>query len=98
MRTAGFDLGGDKDTKVDDFFLSFFLRFQDVTEDDAMEFIAEFHSRSCLSKHIHSSIALILKKMGAESIRNFRLIRLIADDTLIFCPVEEGRFLDPCGL
>lgn len=48
MRAAGFDLGGEKDTKVDGFFLSFFQRLQDVTEDDAMAFIAEFHSRSCL--------------------------------------------------
>ena len=73
VKATVFNLASDKAPGPDGFPLSFFHRFWDLLRVDIMAFMKEFHSRGKLSKSIGASfIALIPKKIGADSIKDFK--------------------------
>ena len=73
-------LASDKVPGLDGFSISFFHKFWDLLRIDIMVFMKELHSRGRLSKSIGASfIALIPKKTGADSIRDFRPLSLLGD-------------------
>eukprot|EP00268_Persea_americana_P020047 TRINITY_DN2032_c0_g1_i12.p1 TRINITY_DN2032_c0_g1~~TRINITY_DN2032_c0_g1_i12.p1 ORF type:complete len:262 (+),score=40.11 TRINITY_DN2032_c0_g1_i12:330-1115(+) len=92
VKVAVFNLARDKAPGPDGFPLSFFHRFWDLLRVDIMVFIKEFHSRGKLSKSIGASfIALIPKKTGADSIRDFRPISLLGSIYKILAKVLAFR-------
>lgn len=78
VKAVVFNLASDKAPGSDVFPLSFFHRIWDLLRVDIMAFMKEFHSRGKLSKSIGASfIALIPKKVKADSIKDFRPISLL---------------------
>ena len=68
--------------------MSFYHKFWDLLTVDIMAFMKEFHSRGRLSKSIDASfIALIPKKTGADSIKDFRPISLLGSISKILAKV-----------
>eukprot|EP00268_Persea_americana_P006200 TRINITY_DN12216_c0_g1_i5.p1 TRINITY_DN12216_c0_g1~~TRINITY_DN12216_c0_g1_i5.p1 ORF type:complete len:120 (+),score=13.69 TRINITY_DN12216_c0_g1_i5:476-835(+) len=90
--TAVFNLASDKAPGQDGFPLSFLHRFWDLLRVDIMAFMKEFHSKGRLSKSISASfIALISKKTGADSIKDFRPISLLGSIYKILAKVLAYR-------
>ena len=59
---------------------------------NVMDFVTEFHARGKLSKHIGASyLVLIAKKVGAESIKDFRPISLIGSSYKVLAKVLASR-------
>ena len=59
---------------------------------DVMDFMREFHARGKLSRHIGASfISLIAKKVGAESIKDFRPLSLIGSIYLVLAKVLANK-------
>ena len=74
------DFQGDKAPSLDGFTMDFFQQFWRVVESDVLVVFEEFHKYSKFVKTLNASfIALILNKLNANNIRDFRPIRLIGN-------------------
>eukprot|EP00268_Persea_americana_P008169 TRINITY_DN13144_c0_g1_i12.p1 TRINITY_DN13144_c0_g1~~TRINITY_DN13144_c0_g1_i12.p1 ORF type:complete len:489 (+),score=85.97 TRINITY_DN13144_c0_g1_i12:613-2079(+) len=92
VKAAVFNKKGEKAPGPDGFPLAFFQRFWEDLKVDVMEFMTEFHGRGKLSKLVGASfIVIIAKKIGAESIKDFRPIRLIGSIYKVLAKVLASR-------
>lgn len=92
VKAAVFELRGDKALDPNGFPIAFFQFFWETIKQDVMQFMREFHKRGKLSKHIGASfITLIAKKVGAESIKDFRPISLIGSIYKVLAKVLATR-------
>lgn len=70
MKTAVFDLRGDRALGSVGFPMACFQQFWEVTKGDILAFVKDFHLRCRLSKHIGASFTtLIPKKKGASCLK-----------------------------
>ena len=78
IKSAVFGMDGDRAPGPDGFPSVFFQHFWNLLEDGMLVFFNEFHSNGAIAKELGVSfIALIPKKEGAISLRDFRPISLI---------------------
>jgi len=72
-------LNHDKAPGLDGFTLAFFQDCWDVIKTNLMGVFQDFHTHSRFVKSINATfIALILKKLGAVDLKDFRLISLVS--------------------
>lgn len=78
IRQAVFGLDGDRSPGPDGFPIVFFQHFSDLLEDDLLVFFNEFHDNGVIVGELGAFfIALVPKKNGVVSIKDFRPISLI---------------------
>lgn len=83
-------------TKVRDRMVSRWLSIWEVVRSDVMEFLSEFHKKGILSEELGAAfIALIPKKIGAVSMKDFCPMSLIGSIYKIIAKILAGR---PCCL
>ena len=92
IRIAVFGLAGDRAPGPDGYPKIFFQHFWDLLEDDLVVFFNEFHSNGVITRELGASfIALIPKKHGAISIKDFLPISLIGSLYKIVAKVLANR-------
>ena len=91
IRAAVFDLGGDRAPGPDGFPIIYFQHFWDMLEDDLFVF-NEFCENGVLVRELGASfLALIPKKHGALSVKDFRPISIIGSIYKILAKVLANR-------
>jgi hypothetical protein len=85
-------LNHDKAPGLDGFTLAFFQDCWDVIKTNLMGVFQDFHTHSRFVKSINATfIALILKKLGAVDLKDFRLISLVSGIYKIIAKVFSNR-------
>ena len=92
------DLGKDKALDSDGFTMAFWLFCWDVVKIEIMGFFREFHERGKFVKSLNATfLVLVLKKGGAEDLKDFRPISLVGSLYKLLAKVLANRIKKVMG-